>query len=93
MIFSAKHSAPHFLTKASQSIILAGRQESSGSGSDYGERLVRIETKLEYLATQADISDLKALIADKETTQTRWLIGVLLAALGALIAAVIRTLD
>ena len=65
----------------------------NGSGGDYGERLVRIETKLEYLATQTDIADLKALIANKETTQTRWLVGVVLAALGAVVTALIRTFN
>ena len=62
------------------------------------ERMARVETKLDDVATKSDLESLKTLIATKETQQTRWLVGVisgaaisLLAALAAVVAALIRT--
>ena len=81
---------------------------SGGDGKDGGGiegrlrdlevQVARVETKLAHVATREDIADLKTIIAEKETTSTRWLIGIivsavvaLLAAMAAVAAALIRT--
>jgi len=68
---------------------------NDGSGSGFGERLARLEEKVEgvkeNMATKADIQEVKTLIATKETQATRWQIGVMGGALIAVVAALIRT--
>ena len=58
-------------------------------GSSHGERLARIEAKMEYMATREDVSEVKVLIERKESTMTRWLLGILATAVISLVAAVI----
>ena len=56
-----------------------GRSPGNG-GSNYGERLARIEARMEYLATKEDIQ--KAL-----SSQLRWMLGIIVvAALAALVS-------
>ncbi len=66
-------------------------KSGSGGGNNFGERLARIETKLEYTATREDVSEIKVLIERKEASQLRWLVGLVFVALVTLAAAVIRT--
>ena len=43
------------------------------------QRVAAIEATLEHLATKADIDSVKALIAERETTMLRWLMGMVAA--------------
>ena len=62
--------------------------DSSGGGNgSFGERLARIETKMEFVATREDISDLKVLIAEKDSTRSKWLIGVMVTVVLAVVSA------
>ena len=58
-------------------------------GSIHGERLARIEARMEYMATREDVSEVKVLIERKESTMTRWLLGILATAGISLATAVI----
>ena len=59
-------------------------------GGGYGERLARIEAKMERMATREDISELKALIERKEATMLRWLFGLVAVAGISLLATLVR---
>ncbi|MCY4218029.1 MAG: hypothetical protein OXE41_04205 [Gammaproteobacteria bacterium] len=63
----------------------------NGNGKDISARVAVIESELKHLATKQDISDVKTLILERESSMQRWLIGILLTALVALIIAVVRT--
>ncbi len=71
---------------------------SSGDGGGDGwtlrveRRLASIETEIGHLARKQDISDLRTLIAEKETRTLRWLMGILATSVVALLAALVRTL-
>ena len=67
------------------------RGGSGNGGSNYGERLARIEAKMEHMATHEDIASVKTLIAEKETTTLRWLIGIIAVAAISLLTILIRT--
>lgn len=60
-------------------------------GSTHGERLARIEAKMEHVATREDVSELKVLIERKESTMLRWLLGILAVAGVSVLAALLRT--
>ena len=52
-----------------------------GNGSSLGERLAKLETRMDYLATKEDIS--------QEAKSTfKWFVGTLIAACGVSIAAI-----
>ena len=57
------------------------------------DRLTHIETKfdheLRHLATKEDVGEIKTLIARKEATHLRWLLGVLVTATISLITAAV----
>ena len=67
---------------------------SAGSGgnggSNHGERLARIEAKMEHVATREDIAKVETLIERKEATMLRWLLGILAVAGVSLVVALIR---
>ena len=74
------------------------RGGNGNGGSDYGERLARIEAKMEHMATREDIAsvrtliaEVKTLIAEKETKTLRWLIGIIALAAISLLTVLIRT--
>ena len=76
-------------------------EPTNGGGRDerlrsIENRLTHIETKFDHeirhLATKEDISDIKALIARKEATHLRWLLGVLITATISLITAAVSVL-
>ena len=54
-------------------------------------QMVRLETRLESIPTKEDLESIKTLIAEKEATNTRWMITVLSGALVAIVVALIRT--
>ena len=60
------------------------------------DRLTHIETKfdheLRHLATKEDVGEIKTLIARKEATHLRWLLGVLVTATISLITAAVSVL-
>ena len=65
---------------------------------DHAERLVRIERKLENMATKTDIESIrtqiesiKTLISDKESAQLKWLVGIVVLGVFSIVAAVIKT--
>lgn len=62
-----------------------------GNGGGYGERLARIEAKMEYMATREDVSEIKVLIERKESTMLRWLLGLVGVAVASLFTALVRT--
>ena len=74
----------------------------AGGGGDHGERLARIESKMEYMATREDVAevktlierdvgDVKTLIERKEATMLRWLCSMVVVAIITLVAALVRT--
>ena len=66
------------------------RGGNGNGGSIHGERLARIEAKMEHMATCEDIASVKTLIAEKETTTLRWLIGIIALAAISLLTVLIR---
>ena len=66
------------------------RGGNGNGGSIHGERLARIEAKMEHMATREDIASVKTLIAEKETTTLRWLIGIIALAAISLLTILIR---
>ena len=60
-------------------------------GSSHGERLARIEARLEHLATREDVSDVKALIERRISTILMWLLGIMAAAAISVVVALLRT--
>ena len=69
------------------------QRSGGGSGDDgsHGERLARIESKMDYMATREDVQEVKTLIERKEATMLRWLLGMLVVALVSLGVALVRT--
>lgn len=57
-------------------------------------RLTRVEAKMEFVATREDIAnmgrELATLIANKETSMQRWLLGITSAALASVVIALLR---
>ena len=64
---------------------------SGFGGDDYGERLARIEAKLEHMATREDLAEVKALIECKETSMLRWLLGILSVAAVSVVVVMLRS--
>ena len=58
-------------------------------------RLARVEAKMEFVATREDIAnmgrELATLIANKETSMQRWLLGITSAALASVVITLLRT--
>ena len=69
----------------------AGTEPPNGRVQDHAERLVRIETILENMATKTDIESIKTLLSTRESQQMKWLVGIVLLGLFSIIAAVIKT--
>ncbi len=72
------------------------RHSDPGSDGDgLSTRLARVEAKLEFVATREDIAnmgrELATLIANKETSMQRWLLGLTSAALASVVIALLRT--
>ena len=55
------------------------------------EDFVKIETKLEHLATREAVADVKTLIEKKESTLLKWLAGKLATAAITLVFAIVRS--
>ena len=53
--------------------------------------MARLETRLENIPTKQDLESIKTLIAEKESLNTRWMIGIISAAMITMLAALIRT--
>ena len=66
-----------------------GRSGSGGGGC--GERLARIEAKLEHVATREDLAEVKALIERKGESLLRCLHGILSLAVIGVVAAMFRS--
>lgn len=64
---------------------------SSGNGTNFRDRLSALEAELKHLATKEDIRRIEALIAQREASLQRWLIGVIGGAAIALVLALVRT--
>lgn len=54
-------------------------------GGGVGDRLAKIEAKMEFMATSKDISDLKTLIAENQVSSLHWGLGIVVLAGGVLI--------
>ena len=69
------------------------QRAGGGSGGDgnFGERLARIESRMDFMATREDVQEVKTLIERKEATMLRWLLGLLVVALVSLGVALVRT--
>ena len=65
---------------------------SSGDerGDSFGERLARLETHVEYLATKEDISEVRVLIERKLNRILYCIIGIMVISITALAIALIR---
>ena len=61
----------------------------NGNGNNLHGRVSALEAHLQHLATKNDLSALREDLAKAETTQTRWLVGVALTAVGVLLTAVV----
>ena len=49
-----------------------------------------IKTEIKHLATKEDIADLRTLVATREASLQRWLIGILISAVGTTVIALIK---
>lgn len=70
-----------------------GRPPPGGGGNGgtgHGERLARIEARMEHVATREDLEKIKTLIERKESTMLRWLLGIMAVAGISLVVALIR---
>ena len=70
-----------------------GRPSSGGGGNGgpgHGERLARIEARMEHVATREDLAKIEVLIERKESTMLRWLLGIMAVAGISLVVALIR---
>ena len=63
---------------------------SNGKGNSVGERLARLETRIEYLATKEDVSKLETLIEKKLNWILYGMVGILVTSLVGLMTALIR---
>lgn len=83
-------------------IVPLGRRVASvggnGNGADFGSRLRRLDlqmvqvvTLLDDVATREDLANFRVELLKAQQTQTRWLIGVVLASVVAVAVALIRT--
>lgn len=70
----------------------------SDDGGDYGERLTRLETKVENMATREDlakvqtsIAEIKTLIVQREASMLRWLLGILITTAAGMVTVLIRS--
>ena len=63
-----------------------GGSTGNGGSAEIVERLVRLETKMENVATQKDISDLKTHISNNQNSALKWMVATLVAAVAALFA-------
>ena len=54
---------------------------------EFGERLARIENEIGHLARREDIAELKVLIANTDSSRSKWLIGIMVAVVLALVSA------
>ncbi len=61
-----------------------------GNGNDLHGRVSAIEARLDYLATKEDIQRVEKLISDRESSLQRWLIGIVLTAMGTLAIALVK---
>lgn len=88
--------------KPSLSIVKSSHADTTGGDGGDGSgtevrlaniesRLSSLETHMGYLATKEDISEIKMLIADRESKLLRYLLTVVITGLVALAVAVIRT--
>ena len=55
-----------------------------------GERLARIEARMEHVATREDLAKIEVLIERKESTMLRWLLGIMAVAGISLVVALVR---
>ena len=83
------------MSESRKVVQLSRRRRDRGDGGNGGDgtiedRLVRLETQIEQAATKEDIGEVKLLIVQQEASLQRWLIGVLLAALGTTTLALVR---
>lgn len=62
----------------------------NSGGTGHGERLARIEAKMEHVATREDLAKIEVLIERKESTMLRWLLGIMAVAGVSLVVALIR---
>ena len=68
-----------------------GGARNGGNGQEILQRLTALETELKHLATKKDLEGIKTLIAEKESTTLKWLIGIVSISAISLLAAIIRT--
>lgn len=66
-----------------------GNGGGGGNGKEVLQRLTALEERTRHLATKEDLAELKSLISEKEAKQTKWLIGIISAALGTALLAII----
>lgn len=73
----------------------AGRG-GGGRGGDFGERLARVETHLEHVATKADVEALKTALVDalskRHSVMLQWQIGIVVASALILIVAAVTAM-
>lgn len=74
----------------------AGGRGRGGRGGDFGERLARVETHLEHVATKADVEALKTALVDalskRHSVMLQWQIGIVVAAAVILIVAAVTAM-
>ena len=78
------------------------RSNPEAAGSAFGERLAALEAKMAFVATREDIAlvrkeianstaALSTLIANREASMQRWLLGITSAALASVVITLLRT--
>lgn len=68
----------------------SGSNDDGNNGNDLHGRVSAREAHMRYLATKEDIQEVKKMIAEREASLQRWLIGILLASLGTVVVALIK---
>ena len=67
-----------------------GGGNGGGDGGNLNARVSSLEAQLQHLATKEDIRRLETLIAQREASLQRWLIGIVASATVTLAVALIR---
>jgi hypothetical protein len=67
------------------------QSSGGGGGNDVGERIARLEARMEYLATKEDIQSIRTEIETASNKQLKWGIGILVTVVIAIIGLSLKS--